>query len=241
MSKPVYIIKLGTTFDFLVPEYGDFDAWTARVLAPGGLACQSIDAEHAEPLPDPADCAAAVLTGSHRMITDQEPWSQAVQHWLAGLLDQEIPILGICYGHQLLAQAAGGHVAYHPRGREIGTVQVHTRPECAGDPLFSSISNPFYAHTAHSQSVISLPPGAVHLAENKYEPHHAFRIGRSAWGVQFHPEFTTDIMRAYILEQRSELQAGQRDIDPLLKTVRATPQAAQIAALFATYVQIHDH
>ena len=66
---------------------------------------------------------------------------------------------GICYGHQLLAKAAGGEAGYHPRGKEIGTVRVDLVDGHNGDALFQSLPNSFAAHVTHSQTVLQLPGG----------------------------------------------------------------------------------
>ena len=85
-----------------------------------------------------------------------------------------------------------------------------------------------------NQSVLALPPGAVLLAENDFEPHHAFRLGSCTWGVQFHPEYDCRIMRDYILAQADSLADSGRDIDSLLHTVRETPTANSILRRFAS-------
>ena len=63
------------------------------------------------PLPPPADCRAVVITGSHAMVTDNRPWSVKVANWIPMLVNYEVPFLGICYGHQLLAQAMAAQAA----------------------------------------------------------------------------------------------------------------------------------
>ena len=195
------------------------------------------DAVADRPLPEPAACAAVVITGAHAMVTEALPWSVRLEQWIPQLLDAEVPVLGICYGHQLLAQAMGGRVDYHPGGREIGTVKIARLPECATDPLLCDLPSEFSAHVVHAQTVTHLPPGAVCLARNSFEPHHAFRIGASAWGVQFHPEYSEQIMRLYIEQLADELVACQRNVAELLETVRDTDAAQSVLVRFAQYVQ----
>ncbi|NTW83981.1 MAG: C26 family cysteine hydrolase domain-containing family, partial [Chlorobiaceae bacterium] len=160
------------------------------------------------------------------------PWSIALERWIPGIVEAAVPFLGICYGHQLLGRATGGEVGYHPLGRELGTVEIRLESEGIDDPLFSNIPETFMAHSAHSQSVLRLPPGAVLLASGKYEPYHSFRIGKAAWGVQFHPEYSADIMSADICEGENDRTAVQKD----LPAVADTPFAAKVLANFADYV-----
>ena len=231
-NKKLYIIKVGTTFPATLAQFGDFDVWTAAGLGIPSSDIVSLDVQNGAPLPAPDECASVVITGSHAMVTDRLPWSVALEEWIPLLLEKQVPILGICYGHQLLAQAAGGEAGFHPQGKEIGTVDVKLLPTAAGDPLFHALPPSFAAHVTHSQTVLTLPIGAQLLAANAFEPHHAFRLGDCAWGVQFHPEYSANIMRSYIEQQAEELVANGRDVAALLDAVQETPVAAEILRRF---------
>lgn len=227
------IVKIGTTFPDILERYGDFDAWISDGLGSGRHGIRVVDAEHGEPLPPARTCSGVVVTGSHAMITDNPPWTSETAEWIPLLLEKEIPFLGICYGHQLLAQAMGGEAGFHPGGKEIGTVEIELLPESAADPLFSSLPSPLAVQAAHAQTVLALPPGAVRLAGNGFEPHHAFRLGPCAWGLQFHPEFNRSIVRSYVLNQAKELEAAGRDLSAILGALKETPFAALILRRFA--------
>jgi GMP synthase (glutamine-hydrolysing) len=234
--KRLYIIKAGTTFPAIAQQFGDFDKWTETALGGRNIETVIVDAEHSASLPKLEECAGAIITGSHSMVTDNLPWSVKLEGWIRSLLDSYTPLFGICYGHQLLARAAGGQVGDHPRGKEIGTVSVRLLPECANDHVFQSLPQSFLAHVTHLQTVLSLPAGATRLAANAYEPNHAFRVGDWAYGVQFHPEYNADIMRSYIQEQKDELDAAGMDVPKLLGTVEETPVAAQTLRNFGNIV-----
>jgi len=235
-DKRLFIIKVGTTFPDTMREYGDFDLWTINGLGKRRDDTGVIDAEHGDPLPDANECAGVVVTGSHDMVTDNLAWSKKVAEWLPSLLEEEVPLLGICYGHQLLAHALGGKVGFHPEGTEVGTVEINLLPECAADPLFSSLPIAFSAHATHSQTVVLLPRSTVRLAMNGFEPNHAFRVGRCAWGVQFHPEYTAEIMRSYIINGKEDLLNEGIDIRPILDSVKETPVSASILKRFSEIV-----
>ncbi len=168
------------------------------------------------------------------MVTDNLPWSLAIEAWIQTIVAAQVPLLGICYGHQLLGRAMGGQVDYHPRGKEVGTFDIRLRAACDEDPLFSGLPEHFPVHTTHSQSVLALPPGAMLLAENDFEPHHAFRLGPCAWGVQFHPEYDSRIMRDYLLAQAESLTGAGREPAALLSAIRETPEANSILQKFAS-------
>ncbi|WP_006787348.1 glutamine amidotransferase [Thiorhodospira sibirica] len=239
MSKPLYIFKLGTTFADTAARLGDFEEWTCAAMQPLNPPLMVVDLLKGEVLPLPHECAGVILTGSHAMVTDNLPWSVALEQWLPEALALEVPVLGICYGHQLLARAMGGTVDYHPQGEEAGTVEVQLTPEAARDPLFAELPMVFKAHVSHSQTVLQLPPTAVLLAQNAHEPHHAFRLGRCAWGVQFHPEYTPAIMHDYLKAQAPALAAQGHDMLKLTAAVCATPHAQQVLQGFVQWVMDH--
>jgi len=231
-----YILKTGSTFPDLAARQGDFDHWIDERLSQTTLPVHTLDAHSDTPLPDIGAIAGLIITGSHAMVTDREAWSERIAAWLPRLVSTGIPVLGICYGHQLLAHATGGVVDYHPRGKEVGTVPLSLTEAAASDPLLSHLPAAFYAHATHSQSVIQLPPDAVLLARNSFESHHAFRLGECAWGVQFHPEFDADIMRHYVLQQADALRRDGQNPAALADNVRETPVALQVLSEFARFV-----
>jgi GMP synthase (glutamine-hydrolysing) len=232
----LWIIKAGATFPGMAGEYGDFDQWTCDALGVNPGTVRVFDVHGVLPLPDPTACDGVVITGSHAMVTEGLPWSLALEEWIPRLVGAKVPLLGICYGHQLLARALGGEVDFHPEGREIGTVDIELLPECLTDPLFRGMSGTIPAHVVHAQTVKSLPEGAVRLAANDFEPNHAFRIGSSTWGLQFHPEYTAHIMRSYINELGEELRASGRSPFQLQNAVRETPAARRVLERFGRIV-----
>ncbi len=235
--RKLYILKTGTTFPDTLMQLGDFDTWTRAALGETATEIHSLDIERGALLPAAADCAGVVITGAHAMVTDNHPWSIALEKWIPSLLSAGIPLFGICYGHQLLARAAGGEVGFHPQGKEIGTVAVNRLDAAREDRLFQGLPDSFPAHVTHAQTVLALPPGATRLAANRHEPNHAFRLGEMAWGVQFHPEYSADIMRAYIREQARELSAAGMNLEVLEQAVIPTPAAEDLPRRFARIVE----
>jgi GMP synthase (glutamine-hydrolysing) len=143
-------------------------------------------------------------------------------------------VLGICYGHQLLAHGLGGEVGRNPRGREIGTVAVEVADP--RDRLLAGLPTRLTVQVTHRESVLRLPDGAARLAGNPADPHQAFRFGERAWGVQFHPEFDADVMRGYLRARREELIGEGLDPDALLAACVEAPDGERLLARFAEIV-----
>ena len=230
--KQRLIIKTGEPHAEVQAEHGNFEQWIVRELGGDGAGWRVVDVTGGEALPPVAEVAGAIITGSPSMVSDRADWSEEAAAWLREAHAANVPLLGICFGHQLLAHALGGEVGYHPGGPEVGTVQVQRQPAAAGDALFDAMPAQFAAQALHWQSVLRLPPGATVLAANAFEPHHAFRLGRS-WGVQFHPEFDTAASVSLIDVLTPALEKEQQPVAALRAGVCPTADAATLLPRFA--------
>jgi GMP synthase (glutamine-hydrolysing) len=231
------IVKTGGTMPGLRAQRGDYEEWIAAGM---GLSPRNVDVvavAQGEKLPAPESPAGVVVTGSSAMVSHREPWSERTAEWLARAALGGTAVLGICYGHQLLAHALGGEVGRNPRGREIGTVVVRSLDPAQRDPLFGVWSEAEPAHVTHLESVLALPAGAVRLAESDLDPVQAFSVGERAWGVQFHPEFDADVVRAYLTERREAARAEGLDADALLADVREAPGGPRLLRRFAELIE----
>ncbi|MDG5758276.1 type 1 glutamine amidotransferase [Natronococcus sp. A-GB1] len=154
-------------------------------------------------LPETFAFDGAVVTGSRTSVYWDEEWIHATKEWVDEAIARDVPFLGICWGHQLLADVLGGTV------EDMGTYEVgYSRVEhFGGSRLFDGISSEFTVFTSHADEVSTLPDGAEPLAENDYS-NHGFRKDR-VFGVQFHPEY--DQKTARELVHRKELSDERRD------------------------------
>ncbi len=237
MKRELIIIKAGTTFPETLARYGDFDLWVKQTMGPLKVPVRTVNVEKDEEPPAVERCAGVVATGSHAMVTDNLEWSLRTEKWISSVITTKTPFFGICYGHQLLARAAGGVVGDHPRGMEFGTVPITLNRVCNSDPIFSGFPGTITGHATHIQTVLKRSPDAFHLAANEFEPNHAIRVGPCAWGVQFHPEFSAGIMRSYLSKLKDQISsANTGNID-----VNDTPDAAKILRRFGHLVEVRDN
>ena len=240
--NPLLIIKTGTTLPELLEQKGDFEDWIIAGLDGAGPypVCRVVNVQNGDELPEIKNISGAIITGSHDMVTEQPDWSRRTAVWLNAAVKDGLPVLGICYGHQLLAYTLGGDVGYNPHGREYGSNLIHLSGDAVADPLFVNLKNPFYAHTSHAQTIRRLPPGALCLAYSQREANQAFRYGTRAWGVQFHPEFDSQIMRTYIRHNRAILIEEGQDPNKLLDKVRVSSAGNQIFHNFLKILMVES-
>lgn len=218
-------------------RHGGFPHWI-RVAA--GLSRDEavvVDVERGEALPTREGFAGVIVTGSGAMVTDRHDWSEASAAWLREAAHAGLPLLGICYGHQLIAHALGGEVDWHPQGREMGTVEIELLSASGNDPLFADLPARFPAQATHLQSVTRIPDGATLLARSDHDPVHAYRWGRAVWGVQFHPEFSTTHMRGYVRARGDALRGEGRCPDTTERGVSATPHARRVLRRFVRHAR----
>jgi GMP synthase (glutamine-hydrolysing) len=229
--KPIAILVAGDPVPLAQQRQGPFEAMIRRHA--GNEAWSVVDLRNGAPLPSPDAIAGAIVTGSASSVTDREPWTLRGEELLRQLLSAQVPVLGICYGHQMLGQALGGQVLKNPHGREIGTVQVE---QIADDPVLGPIGR-YPINATHVDSVTKLPPSARVLATTALDPNAAVRFGEHTWGVQFHPEFDSEVIRAYIETRRELLLTENLDPDRLLAEVVETPAGPLILQRFLQYVR----
>jgi GMP synthase (glutamine-hydrolysing) len=138
--------------------------------------------------PRPLDAYDAVFVFGGHMNVDQEdehPWLTRETELVRELVEREFPLLGVCLGGQLLAKAAGAHVGPASE-HEYGFVRVTATDAAADDPLFGSLPAEYDVFSSHGYA-FHVPEGGVELAGSPICA-QAFRLGTSAWGIQFHPE-----------------------------------------------------
>lgn len=227
----ILIIKAGSKLASLAAVEGDFEHWMMAATGRKVDEFNVISVADGQTLPEPEKVSAIIITGSGAMVTDKSDWIEQTSLWLRALSQESIPILGICFGHQLLAYALGGTVADNPKGVEVGTVDLQLMKTARDDGLFAGLGN-MRVQASHRQCVIQLPETAVRLASTAMDVNHAFRFQDHIWGVQFHPEFNAEITRHYVRYYQHELERAGIDCDVILQSCQDTPMARGLLQLF---------
>lgn len=233
--KPVLIIRLGEPPTGVREAHGDFEAWIEAAMQDVIPDFEVVDVPAGGVLPEATHLSGVIITGSASMVSERADWSEQTAAWLKSAAGSDLPMLGICYGHQLIAHALGGEVGPNPAGREIGTVPL--RLQASGDALLGGLPSEILVQTSHSEVVLRLPEGAAGLGETDLDPHHVYRIGDRIWGLQFHPEFDRAIMRGYIEAREEALIAEGLSPRDLLAACAESAPAASLLALFGQLVR----
>ncbi|TNJ02391.1 glutamine amidotransferase [Aeromonas veronii] len=187
---PVYSEMFIRGFAALAPEL-EFRVWSA------------LDGELPEDL---HECDAWLITGSRHDAYSDIPWIQALRAWIRQAHDADVKLAGVCFGHQVIAQALGGEVVKSTKGWGLG-VSVH--PMLADEPWMAPARDQIRILASHQDQVALLPPGATRLAGNDFCPNFMFLQGNNIVAIQGHPEFSVEYNRA-LIERRRGLLPDER-------------------------------
>ena len=233
--KQFALIKTGNTIPEVKKQYGDFENWFSEGL--GSSDFLQVDVFKQDALPDIDQLSGILITGAPAMVSDRQDWSERTAAWLAGAVGQGVPILGVCYGHQLLAHALGGLVGPNPNGRQIGTVQARLLDAGKHDPLLGGLPTDFMVQSSHSEVVLQAPKAAIRLATSPLDDNFAIRFAEKAWGIQFHPEFSVPVMTGYIRCRSDALFKEGLSPQNLTQQVTATTEATTVLKTFRNLIK----
>jgi GMP synthase-like glutamine amidotransferase len=173
--------------------------YLGELLKQDGFVIHSVNAKH-EKLPE-KNYSLVVILGAPESANDNLPYLQAEQKLIKKTVDDNIPLLGICLGSQLIAKTFGGKV-YHGPKKEIGF--YHDLKIDNNSKLFSGFTNPFTVFHWHGDT-FDLPERAIRLAHSENYPNQAFQIN-SAVGLQFHLEVNAEMVNLWLDKTREKLE-----------------------------------
>ena len=205
--KNVLLLKAGDAAHSVRLSVGDYEHWFVGSLGSGGCQFDILHVHRGAKLPESAaGYDAVMMTGSPLSVTRPEPWMERAAEFMVGAAAHGVPVLGVCFGHQLLAYAHGARVVRNHQGREIGTVEVALSEAGREDPLFHGLPERFTVQATHEDIVEQPPAGTTVLAGNANTAVQALAFGPLIRGVQFHPEVQPEAMRALILARAEKLE-----------------------------------
>lgn len=191
------------------------------ILSGRGATIEYVRPCNDEPLPERlSDWDAAVILGGPMAVYDDNiSWMAGELELVAAAIVDDLPLLGICLGSQIVAAAAGARV-YAGTEREAGWSSVELSAAAETDPLFSGLPRQLPVFQLHGDS-FDLPDGAVHLAGSPAYNNQAFRIGTHVYGLQFHVELTPDLGRTWARVYQDYIAGAGVDADGMLDDLEA--------------------
>ena len=152
--------------------------------------------------PSLGDFAGVLITGTPASLTQPEPWMEVAVECIRDAAETETPLLGVCFGHQLVGCAFGAPTIVSEGVGEHGSLPIELSPSGIVDPLFSGMPKTFDVHLTHFDKVdeeaVIYSNGLRVLASSSHTPIQALAGGDFIRSVQFHPEFSLEVMASYL-------------------------------------------
>jgi GMP synthase (glutamine-hydrolysing) len=228
----ILFLKCGAANPEMAARCGDYEDWFRGAM--DGVEWDLVETYKGPWRADVRDYAGVLVSGSPRSVTAPEAWMDEVAALVRDADQRGRPVLGVCFGHQLIGWAYGGRVVKNPRGWELGTHEVHLTDAGKQDPLFRGLSHGLHVNETHEDAVdeTALPEAVTVLAHNAQTPVQAIAAGDHVRGVQFHPEIAGPVSREYCLRRAPLI--GEARAHELARRATDTPDAVKVLHNFIT-------
>ena len=194
--KNIIIFDCGFSLSEVSKQFGYAPDWIIKILQNKECKFKWVKSYAGETVEDSGGDA-WIITGSHRSVYDELNWMLKMEEKIRNAQHHNKPVLGICFGHQLIAKTFGGCVELNPKGWELGAYPINLTKHGFKSRIFSGFKDHAIVYQSHGDCITVLPENAVELALNN-KGNQAFKIQGNIYGVQFHPEFSWDIIKKYV-------------------------------------------
>ena len=194
-SKHVQIISCGPGLKDINCSYGRSFDWVSEMIKDKVSSIEVVKVYDNE-LPTYEPENVWIITGSRYSVYDDINWIKSFSNTIKKAVDLKVPMLGICFGHQIICNALGATVKNNSMGWELGSSDVCLTKKGKESRLFNCFKSTFSVYQSHQDTVIDVPASVDILAQNKYGI-QSISFNNTVFGVQFHPEFSFDVMSAY--------------------------------------------
>lgn len=176
------ILMTGHALDELQEKIGDYDAMFANLLKGHGFdfAAYNVVDEEYPTSPDEAD--GWLITGSKHGVYEDHPWIPALEAFIRKIYAAGVPLIGVCFGHQIIAQALGGKVEKFSGGWSVGQT------------YYTIDGKPVALNAWHQDQIVEVPQGAQVIGSSDFCANAALVYGDKILSIQPHPEFTAEIL-----------------------------------------------
>jgi GMP synthase-like glutamine amidotransferase len=226
------ILKTGRPPSTCIPEFGTYPDMFKRLLGEDAYDYTVYAADEGELPASPKDCDAFLVTGSSAGAYEALPWIGPLKGFLNEAMGQAA-LVGICFGHQIMAEAFGGKVIKSPKGWGLGEQEYRVLKR---EPWMDDAAS-FRLTGSHQDQVVELPPGAEVIAASDFTP-----MGALAWrdqpaiSMQLHPEFEPAYASA-LIENRRGARFSDAEADRALASYRLPDDRARVAGWLKNFLK----
>jgi len=189
----IVILSAGPGLPEIVEKYGHSSDWIPKILSNHNIEF-IIRNTYDEDFGDINEADGWIITGSKYSVYDKIAWISKLKRFVKLLIDDNKPILGICFGHQLLASCLGAEIKKNPKGWELGSYKISLYDEGKKHLLLKNIFDKEIVYESHQDIVCNMPSKLIPLAFTE-KANQSFAYSNNVFGVQFHPEFSKEVTR----------------------------------------------
>lgn len=216
------ILQTGHAPDTLVSHSGDYDQMFAQLLGGHGFDFDTYAVVDMQ-FPTGADAADGwLITGSRHGAYEDHPWIPPLEDLIRDIHAQNRPLIGVCFGHQIIAQALGGKVEKFDGGWAVGRTEYQTE------------SGPVTLNAWHQDQVVKRPDGAKVLASNSFCENAVLAYGDTIWTVQPHPEYGSDFIKG-LIDTRGKGVVPEAQLDQATAKLGQPNDSSTIAQQMAAF------
>ena len=234
------ILETGRPPELIRGQFPSYPAMFEALLRPHipGLRCHVVAVLDGDALPEPETTDVALITGSAAGVYDDLPWIAPLKNWVQRAADCGVPQVGICFGHQLMAEAFGGRAHKAPQGWGLGR---HAYRVTGTEPWMGSAPQALHLAASHQDQVLDVPSTARILAHSAFTPHAALVYDHApAISFQGHPEFSPRFADALIRSRRGT-RVAEALADEALNSLQAPLDSDVVAAWIAGFLAQARH
>ncbi len=226
------ILQTGHAPAEIAREKGDYPRMFARLLADGGFTFRTWDVEAGELPADAHEADGWLITGSRHGVYEDHPWIAPLEGFIREAVAAHVPLVGICFGHQIVARALGGTVEKHAGGWAVGPQDYEIRDPESGTDLSLRLN------AWHQDQVTTPPPGAEVIGRSAFCPIAALNVGGRVLTFQPHPEFDADTIRALAAHRGRGVVPDDR-LDAALAALEGPNDADKAADIIIRFFRRH--
>jgi GMP synthase-like glutamine amidotransferase len=233
------IIEAGRAPGRLAQDFPSYPDMFVSLLskADENLAFESVAVLDGHVLPDPSRCEAVLITGSPAGVYDPLPWMDPLRDFVRGAFSAKTPMIGVCFGHQVIADAVGGVVRKSDKGWGVGR---HTYDVVGQRPWMNDAGPNFSLSASHQDQVIEAPSGAVTLARSNHTEHAMLAYEQApVISLQGHPEFSDAFVSALYSARRGK-SLTDAATDAALESLALPEHNVQVAHWMTQFLKVHS-